>query len=157
MDPLSISASILALVHAANKIIQFTSSAKGATSAISALLAEMKSLRNMLESIYQLLASSDSPETIPATGLNEIVALCNSKDGPIIKELNFLQEKLRLPEWAGSDGSRRKALVYSLTWPLKEGDTKKILERVVRLKQDLQLVLATKNSQVHRVFLGPCL
>ena len=146
MDPLSISAGILALLHAANKIIHFTSSAKGATSAISALLAEMKSLRNMLESIYQVLASSDSPETIPATGLDEIAALCNSEDGPIIKELNSLQEILRLPDWAGQDGSRRKALIYSLTWPLKEGDTKKILERIVRLKQDLQLVLAAKNS-----------
>lgn len=156
MDPLSISASVITLIQATNGVIHlcfdYASTVKGASRAISGLLEEIKSLRNILESLERLLASSDNPDTAPAIELKEVAALCNREDGPIAKELKLLNEKLRLPDWAGQDGSRRKALMHSLTWPLKEGDTKKILEKIDRLKKDLELALTVDQSWVHPKF-----
>lgn len=149
MDPLSISVSVITLIQAANGVIHlyfdYASTVRGATRAISGLLDEIKNLRNILESLERLLASSGNPDTAPLIGLKEVAALCDLEDGPIVKELKLLTEKLRLPDWAGQDGSRRKALMQSLTWPLKEGDTKKILEKIDRLKKDLELALTVNQ------------
>lgn len=62
--------------------------------------------------------------------LGIIIALCDTEKGPIAKELTYLDEKLRPPNWAGRHGSRRKALVQSLTWPLNEGETRKTLQDI---------------------------
>lgn len=141
MDPLSISASVITLIQATNGVthlcFDYASTVKGATRAISGLLGELKSLRNILESLEQLLASTEDPEQAPTIQLKEVATLCDLEDGPIAKELKHLDEKLRLPDWAGQDGSRRRALMQSLTWPLKEGDTKKILEKIDRLRRTL--------------------
>lgn len=150
MDPLSVSVSVMTLLQAANGVIHlcfdYANTVKGATQAISGLLDEIKSLRNVLESIERLLANSENPDTAPANELKEVAALCDREDGPIAKELKLLHEKLRLPDWAGQNGSKRKVLMQSLTWPLKEGDTKKILEKIDRLKKDLELALTVDQS-----------
>ncbi len=81
MDPLSISASVITLIQATNGVIHlcfdYASTVKGASRAISGLLEEIKSLRNILESLERLLASSDNPDTAPAIELKEVAALCN--------------------------------------------------------------------------------
>ncbi len=102
MDPLSISVSVITLIQAANGVIHlcfdYASTVKGATRAISGLLDEIKSLRNILESLEQLLARSENPNTAPAIELKEVAALCDCEDGLIAKELKLLHEKLRLPD-----------------------------------------------------------
>ena len=156
MDPLSISVSVITLIQATNGVIHlcfdYATTVKGATRAISGLLDEIKSLRNILESLERLLSTSDNPDTAPAIQLKEVAALCDSEKGPIARELKLLHEKLRLPDWAGQDGSRRKSLLQSLTWPLKEGDTKKVLEKMDRLKNDLELALTVDQSYVNPTF-----
>lgn len=150
MDPLSISASVITLIQAANGVIHlcfdYASTVKGATRAIAGLQDEIKSLRNVLESIGRLLANSENADQAPSNELKEVAALCDPEDGPIAKELELLRDKLRLPDWAGQNGSKRKALMQSLTWPLKEGETKKILEKIDRLKKDLELALTVDQS-----------
>ena len=150
MDPFSISVGVVALIGAANGVIHlcfdYASTVKGATGATSGLLDQIKSLRNILESLEQLLASPDDPNKASVIGLKEVAVLCHGEDGPIAKELKLLTEKLRLPDWAGQDGSKRRALMQSLTWPLKEGDTKRILEKLERLKTNLELALTIDQS-----------
>ena len=68
------------------------------------------------------------------------------ENGPIAKELAYLGEKLRAPNWASRDGSRRKALIQSLTWPLKEAETAKTLKNIENLKSDLQLTLIINQT-----------
>ncbi|KAL9120568.1 MAG: hypothetical protein Q9187_002877 [Circinaria calcarea] len=150
MDPFSISVGVITLIQATNGVIHlcfdYASTVKGATRAISGLLDEITSLRNILESIERLLASPENPNTAPSIELKEVAALCDREDGPIAKELKLLNEKLRLPDWACQNGSRRKALMQSLTWPLKEGETKRILENIDRLKKNLELALTVDQS-----------
>ncbi len=73
MDPLSISVSVITLIQAANGVIHlcfdYASTVKGATRAISGLLDEIKSLRNILESLERLLARSENPNIASAIEL----------------------------------------------------------------------------------------
>ena len=149
MDPLSISVGIITLIQATNEVVSFCynfATAKSTTRIISELLDQLKSLRNVLESLDQYCKSIDL--TDPATGaqLGTITALCDIDNSPIAKELTYLGERLRPPNWASRDGSRRKAIVQSLTWPLKEAETIKTLESIQRLKSDLQLALTVNQT-----------
>ena len=162
MDPLSITVSVVTLIGAANLVIRHGSSIKGAKAAITALLDEMKGLRNILESVEQMLvateksdANNDDDDRQSTINRERVAALCNVEDGPIALELNHLQEKLRPPDWADQDGSRRRAVVQSLTWPFKEADTMRIIEKISRLKKDLELALTVDQSCVTTIFRRP--
>jgi hypothetical protein len=145
MDPLSITVSVVTLLQATNAIVllcyNYASAAKGAARTIGGVIDEMKTLRSVLESLEQLLRSDQDTEPSDTISLTTITALCNQEDGPIAKELKILEEKLRPPGWASQDGSRRKALMQFLTWPLKEGETTKTLQNIERLKSTLDLAL----------------
>ena len=118
MDPLSLSVGIIALIQATNKVVSFCynfATAKSTPRTISDLLDQLKSLRNVLESLEQYCKSNEPTDATPSAQLGIITALCDLDNGPIAKELTYLGERLRPPNWASRDGSRRKALVQSLT------------------------------------------
>ena len=149
MDPLSISVSIVALIQATNEVVALCynfATSKSAARTISELLDQLKSLRNVLESLEQLCKGNSSTEPGTSLRLGTIAALCDIENGPIAKELMYLDEKLRPPNWASRDGSRRKALVQSLTWPLKEAESTKTLQSIERLKTNLQLALTANQT-----------
>ena len=150
MDPLSISASIISLLHATNEVVSFcfnyASAAKGAPWALSKVIDELKSLPNVLESLEQLSRTGDDTDSAITSRLRTIEEFCDTENGPIAKELKYLNEKLRPPNWASQDESRRKALVQSLTWPLKGGDTKKVMQNIERLKSTLELALTVDQT-----------
>ena len=150
MDPLSISASIVTLIDATNGVISICSNyaraAKGASWALSKLIDELKSLRNILESLDQLSWEGGDRDTASTLRLKAIYELCNAKDGHIAKELEILNENIRPPDWASKDGSKRRALVQSLTWPLKEEKCKKIMINLERWKSTLQLALVVDQT-----------
>lgn len=62
------------------------------------------------------------------------------------KELKYIDEKLRPPNWASQNGSRRKGLARSLSWPLKEAEIKKTLQNIERLKDTLELALTVDQT-----------
>ena len=149
MDPLSISVGIIALIQATNEVVSLCynfATAKSTARTISDLLDQLKSLRNVLESLEQFCKSNDSTDSPTSAQLGTIAALCDMDNGPIAKEMTYLGERLRLPRWASPDGSKRKVLVQSLTWPLKEAETTKTLENIERLKSELQLALTVNQT-----------
>ncbi|KAL8834139.1 MAG: hypothetical protein Q9170_003886 [Blastenia crenularia] len=149
MDPLSISASIVALIGATHAVValcyDYAATTKGASSAVSKVIDELNSLRQVLESIERLSRGNDGTDPATTSRLENISQLCDPNDGPIAKELDSLLEKIRPPSWADRDGSKRKAVFQALVWPLKEGETKKALQAIERLKSTLDLALATDN------------
>ena len=149
MEPRSASASIITLVHATNEVVSiclnYTAATKGAPWTLSKVIDELKSLRNVLESLEQLSRSNDDRDPAITSQLETIKALCDTEKGPIAKELKYLDEKLRPPHWASRDGSRRKAFVQSLTWPLKEGEPK-TLQNIERLTTTLELALTVDQT-----------
>ena len=149
MDPLSISVGIITLIQATNKVVSFCSNfatTKSPPRRISELLDQLKSLRNILEFLDQYCKSNDLTDPATSALLATITALCDIDNSPIAKELTYLGERLRPPNWASRDGSRRKALVQSLTWPLKEAETTKTLDNIKSLKSDLQLALTANQK-----------
>ena len=149
MDPLSISAGIIALIQATNEVVSLCynfATAKSTARIIAELLDQLKSLRNVLESLEIYCRSNDLTDPATSVRLGTIIALCDMDHGPIANELTYLGERLRPPGWASRKGSRRKALVQSLTWPLKEAETTRTLENIERLKSDLQLALTVNQT-----------
>jgi len=150
MDSLSNSASVITLIQATNAIVQicynYTNTAKGAARTVGGVIDEIKTLRGVLESLEQLLRSDRDTGPSKYNLLTTITALSNQEDGPIAKELRYLEEKLRSPGWASQDGSRRNALMQFLIWPLKEGETMKTLQKIERLKSTLELAVTVDNT-----------
>lgn len=149
MDPLSVSASIITLIQVTNEVVAFcfnyAAAAKGTPWALSRLIDELKSLRNVLESLEQL-SRGDGTDPVTAPRLGSIKALCDTENGPIAKELKYLDEKLRPPLWARRDGSRRQAFAQSLIWPLKEGEIKRTIQNIERWKTILDLALTVDQT-----------
>lgn len=141
MDPLSISVSIITLIKAADDVIslcfKYVSAARGAARTISKIQEEIQCLRDVLESLQKLPESAVDTDQ---ANLLRLKNLCDAEKGPIAKELIYLNEKLGLREWKCRDETR-KAFLQSLTWPLREGETKRVLQNIERLKSTLELAL----------------
>lgn len=144
MDPLSLTASIVTLIDFTNEVVSlcrnYGAAVKGASWEFPKLTEELRSLRNVLESLEILSRGSGDTDPANLSRAADIKQICDD-NGPIAKELNDLKNKFRPPTWANKDGSKRKALWQSLTWPLKEDECKKVLERVGRWKSTLLLAL----------------
>lgn len=100
MDPLSISVCIITLIQATNEGVSLCfnyAAGKGAARIISELLDQLKSLRNVLESLEQFCRSDGHTDPATTSQLGTIIALCDIEKGPIAKELMYLDEKLRPP------------------------------------------------------------
>jgi Fungal N-terminal domain of STAND proteins len=153
MDPLSVTASIITVLQAANQVVSicydYAAAGKGSSWGLPRVIDELKNLRNVLESLEQLSQAAAGTDPAARSRLPNLTSLCDPNHGPLVscrKELNRLSEKLSTPAWASHYGPRRKSLVQSLRWPLKEGDTKKTLEDIERFKTILGLALTADQA-----------
>lgn len=100
MDPLSISASIIALIGATHEIVticyNYAAAAKGAPWALSRMIDELNNLRSVLESIERLCRGGNGTDPATISRLEHIQRLC---------DVGNLMEKLRPPKWANLDRS----------------------------------------------------
>jgi hypothetical protein len=149
MDPLSATASIIAVLQTASAVISvcynYRSNVKNSSSQQSKVLEEVKSLRNTLEALEPLVRDAEN------TGLDDNGRLQQRINEPLagcLLELEHLHNILELPSWGGRDGSRRQALMKALTWPLNEGDAKKALDNIGRFKATLNLALTTNQTRI---------
>ncbi|KAL8935840.1 MAG: hypothetical protein Q9216_005232 [Gyalolechia sp. 2 TL-2023] len=153
MDPLSVTANIVTLIGATHDVVticyNYKAAAKGAPWALSKIIDELNNLRRVLESIERLYRDDDDTDPSTLSRLQHVKQLC-AKDGSITKELEGLAKQLCPPKLASVDGSRRQALMKSLQWPLKEGEAKKILRNVERLKSTLELALTADHMETQK-------
>ncbi|KAF8249250.1 hypothetical protein K440DRAFT_598963 [Wilcoxina mikolae CBS 423.85] len=153
MDPLSVTASIIAVLQATNAIISvcydYSTSVKGSSTELSRVTEEVKSLRNVLEAVAQLAQKAESADPTAGSQLPTLKSFCEPDVGQLavcLVELNALKDKLAPPDWSGQEGSKRRRLVQALGWPLKEGETKKTLENIERFKATLNLALTVDQA-----------
>ncbi|KAI1341959.1 hypothetical protein F5Y15DRAFT_413228 [Xylariaceae sp. FL0016] len=137
-DPLSIAASVAGLVSLAATVFQavtkFSSESKGAREKINQLGAHVRNLSGVLQNLSLLdtsLESQGSDTAFKAHHLHE----CR-------QTLRKLEKILIKPQADFKDGSRFKAVMRSLAWPLSSEETKSITEDIARHQSTLELALS---------------
>ena len=147
MDPLSITASLVAVLQATKAVISvccnYRSSVKGSTSEVSRVLEEIRGLRDVLRTIEGLANKAETSGSTNQSRFPALQYLCDPNTGILNRcrtELEMLNSSLVPPGWNGPSGSKRRALVEALRWPLQRGETEKILERTERFKSTISLI-----------------
>jgi hypothetical protein len=148
MDALTVATAVITVIQAANTIISICYDYKAAVKdcpwELSSIIEEVKGLRNVLESLEQLTKKAEGANPALKAELPVLRRLCEPEQGPIklcLGELESLEKRLAPPGWAGQVGSKRRALVQAMGWPLKERESKKTLEKIVRYTKALHLAM----------------
>jgi len=137
MDPLSITASAIAVLQISGAIINvcydYRSRVKSSAKDASRIVNELNGLRSVIESLFEIL-EDESEHTSKRSALRELASI----DGPLKTcevELRALEKKLEPKEgW--------RALKAAMFWPLKESDVKSVLQNIDTTKSTVQLALA---------------
>ena len=155
MDPLSITASVVAVLQATSAVISvcydYTAALKNAPWELTELSDELKSLRDVLENLAQLAKPATTPGSVAKSRLPSLKLLWDPKvdAGPLagcLKEVKRIRGVISPPSWGGKDGSKRQAWIQSFGWPLKRKDTKESLEQIGRFKDTLELALTSDRA-----------
>ena len=134
MEALGVAASIITVLEVAKAVISiccdYSAAVKGVPWELPKVTQQVRSLRNVLELLEALAKRAEVEDLSADTRLPALIQMCKSDVGPLAMckdDLKFLNKKL-------SRSSKRTALVQALTWPLKEAETKKILQNIERNK-----------------------
>lgn len=144
MDPLSVTASIITVLHLTHQIgvlcLDLRSKFKNARQEIDQILDEISSLRTVLEGLARLGTAEDQDDDSSVRKLDSIT----KADGPLMKcsvELQELADELKK-----ANQSNLKSSIQALSWTFKEKDVSRRLHRIDRLKETLQLALSVDQT-----------
>lgn len=140
MDPVSIAASVIAIIQISGKVTSlcwdYRSTVASARRDITRILDEVNSLRTVLESLVKLAENEDPDEQALST-LRSLAKPSGTLQQCQI-ELVDLEKELR--KYAPSTGKLSSSI---LKWPFKEKEVSHHLSHIASLKQNLQLALLT--------------
>lgn len=133
MDPLSITASVIAVLNVADKIIltcyEYGFAIKNASKALSRIFEEVKSIRGVLEALQPLEIDVESADSSAHTRWpalkKEPLNLC-------LEELKALEQMLTIPSLNGQPRPKKRALIQNLCLTLKQKDIEKTLAAIGR-------------------------
>lgn len=132
MDPLSISASIAALLSLTSTVVQYLGAVKGASKESRKVLIEVSSVSGLLYQLKDLAEREREGETLSRT-----VRLLGAPKGPLEQLQTALNElSSKLTPVAGWEKTRR-----ALVWPFHMEEIKAILDKIERQKSLLGLAL----------------
>lgn len=142
MDPLSIVASIIAVVQMADRVISlcrfYLELSRDAPSDLRVIMIETSALRTILDNIEFLVSKGHAPANLHTL---------DGDGGPIEgchKALDQLSGLFSSEYAHDSNRSKRrkvKATLATLAWPFKESTARKLLAEVVQHKTTLNLAL----------------
>jgi hypothetical protein len=148
MDPLSITASVLAIIEVADKIISvcksYISTVRDAPIDLRTILIEVGGVKCVLEALEVLLHAEDRD-------MNSTILQKLGDDGSALEGCNQALKALEtlFPAQVeqSTQGKRRKmtASLQNLAWPFKEGKARKLLEDIQRHKTTISLMLTTET------------
>ena len=141
MDPLSITASAIAILQISGTIIstcyEYRSRVKNESKDAGRIINELNSLRSVLDSLFVLVEDESEDELLEKSDLKNL-----AQDGGVLAtcqgELEVLQKKLQPKEgW--------RAAKAAILWPLKESDVRKVLLDINSTKSTIQIALAADH------------
>lgn len=138
-DPLSTTASIIAVIQLSSEVAKYVSTARGATKERKALLREVRACEHILETLNDEADDSDEGKV-----WSETIKALESPDAPLGRlwvTLRAIGAKLQPKEGV------KKAL-ESLKWPFKEKEIDKIVSSIEREKSLLQLALENNSRKL---------
>ncbi|KAI1775498.1 ankyrin repeat-containing domain protein [Hypoxylon cercidicola] len=139
-DPLSIAASLVAVVQISGGIISlcydYRQCVQGAKKDIATLQREVQSLRNVIEQILKLLDTEDE-DYLP---LLRKMNASNNSFHEYEEDFRRLEDRLRSPV------SKWRQLGQQLLWPLRERELTKDIETIHRMKGILEFGLVTDTA-----------
>ncbi|KAL2165986.1 hypothetical protein VTG60DRAFT_3476 [Thermothelomyces hinnuleus] len=143
MDPVSAAANIIAIIHAANKVVvlckRFLEVVRDAPGDLRLILVEVSTLKAVLDDLHFLVSCNHLPST-----LNTLVRDHGPIEGcrKVISEL----ESLLPPESLLATDSKTKAILTALSWLTKESRAKTLIDELREYKITISLALTTDSS-----------
>ena len=142
MDPLSLTAGIIALVQISGAVIsvcyEYRTGAQSATKEAIRIIEELKSLQDVLERLLRLA------EVELARGSSRLQTL-----QPLLEPggtLRRCQDELTALQLRLAPETGVKMLMRKLKWPLTEKEVKKAIESVARTRETISLALITDQT-----------
>jgi len=141
MDPLSVTASIIAVIQLTGSVVSavysYRTDVKNAPEDAAKIIEGLTALSHVLEKLLQMVETERNTKVTRLASLEGLL----KPDGPIEscqKTLERLNAKLQ-PEkgW--------RAVKQSLIWPLKKDDIKKTLKEITTAKETLGLALTVDH------------
>ncbi|KAH4986916.1 hypothetical protein HBH69_015840 [Parastagonospora nodorum] len=154
MDPLSITANIITVLHVANSIIsvcyEVRSAVKQSPWSLTRTIDELRDLRNVLESLETAYNALDRAKSVDETRVRSFRLLCDSEASPLarcLQELSMLERKIT-KNGRGTPRlfSKAHAITQVIGWQLKENDARLSLERIERCKNTIILALTADET-----------
>ncbi|KAF8533679.1 vegetative incompatibility protein HET-E-1 [Trichophaea hybrida] len=142
MDPLSLTASIIAVVQISKEILtlcgKYAADVKDAKADIESLTSEVTAFHDVLNKVKDL---AEGPNAAELPTLNTLIPTIEHS----LSELKDLKTRL-------NPGKRRKAMkrvgLGALKWPFKSGDVNKFIEALERSKTTISVAFNTDQCQI---------
>jgi hypothetical protein len=161
MDPLSVSAGIIAVVQATNSVISFCfdfySAVKDRPWGLTRLIQETAQLRDVLESLRNVAelaetqAMLETNATAAENRLPMLKLLCKPSGAleTCLQELERLRNKLTSTKGHKSTieiGKLSKAVIQAIGWRMKKEDIEKTVQMLERFKTTFNLALTADKA-----------
>jgi hypothetical protein len=138
MDPLSLTASAIAILQISGVIINtcydYRIRVKNAAKDASRIINELNGLRTVIDSLFQLLEDECNEKVIQNSALGKLA----EADGPLTRCETCLKELAKKLEPKAGWRAARDAIL----WPLREPEMMKTLQDIGSTKSTVQLALA---------------
>lgn len=138
MDPLSISASITALLQLTSTVVQYLNGVRGASEERGRVLSELASVNSILFILQEQADQAKQNDEWSST-----LQSLNVPEGPLD---HFRRALERLSSKLAPSATPLKKLGKAITWPFKKEEIKEILGSIER--QKALLVLARQNDHM---------
>ena len=139
-DPLSATASIIAVLQLTASVLKYLRSVKDASQDCKTLIVEVSTLRGLLTTLNETI---DDAQT-SGEEWSSTIQLLAEPDNPLQQLKTALQELALKLEGVGAATGLKK-LSKSFQWPFKQGEADKILRVIERQKSSLNLALANDH------------
>lgn len=148
-EALGIAGGVIAVLQITKSVLSvcsdYKAAVKGAPWELPGIQKETEDLLGVLQRLEPLALKGSASDPRQFANL----ALLSGPEGLIEvcrNDIARLEKKLKAPDWMKAFGPRRQALVQSLRWPLKEADTKKIIQSIGRFTRVLNLALEADQT-----------
>lgn len=160
-EGLALAASVVAVLQITKSVLSvcygYRAAAKDVSWELSSVVAEMESLRNVLQTLEPLAEQAELADPNAGTRLPTLTLLCGPQGllQHVLNEVTRLNKRLKTPSWSDKFGPKRKAFIQALRWPLNKAETEEALVNIERFKDTFTLALTADEAYVltsHRLF-----